>query len=450
MKYRYALLAILMSALMIAPAFAFWHPPPPPEERPPCTYFGVLINGNYSTAVKPYVFQEPADSYCDDVTVEVFIANVTDLYGYYFELYWDPIYFSMKSYTVETTWPSQFVVMPDASYDMTTIPYKQAVSAVAPSTGVTGDFLLATFVFHIDNDVCYLQNPGVTGRFELWAEKASDSCSGTIKLCDDMDGWWIFKPVKPKITLTPADEVNSKVGDKFTLTVTVEDIVKLHDFDIIVTWHGHQFEAEPAVWTALLCTAKADVVINTDVFPAANSTQTITVNSPACDVRYGADPVGTVEVYVHLDAGYPLQNGTFWLFKITFTKCDPWFCGAQPEYTPKGDHDWVLSNATTTIVATGWLSVLCPALDYMYLGGTVTVSNAVFTFVPIPGDLDGSGHVDITDIMIEAGYYGYETVEAWPGLPPKYITFYYDLNNDHVIDIYDVVIVAKNFCRTAP
>jgi hypothetical protein len=257
--------------------------------------------------------------------------------------------------------------------------------------------------------------------------------------------------VQPKITLTPADEVNSKVGEKFTLTVTLENIVKMTDFDIAIDWHGHQFEDEPAVWTAILCTTKADVVVNEEVFPTANRSSTsIIVTSPLCNVRYAADPVGTVQVTIVMKPAYHLINGTFWLFKVTFTKCDPWFCGSQPEYTPKGDHDWTLENATTTITARGAISVKCPDPLWMYLCTDVLVENAKFTFVPIPGDLDGSGHVDITDIMIEAGYYGYETVEPWPGLPPKYITFYYDLNNDKVIDIYDVVIVAKNFCRTAP
>ncbi len=445
---KYALLAILMAMLLVTPAFAFWHPPPPPDERPPCTYFAALIEHEYTTSSDRYEFIEPEDSYCDTFIVEVGIFNVTDLYGYEFALSWNPTYFSLVSYTVEDTWPSQFVVLPDATYDMST-PYKQVVSAMAPSTGVSGDFLLATLEFHIDNDVCFLQG-NVTGKFNLFDVKASNSCSEPIQLCTEMDGYWKFVPVKPKVWIDPPVEVNSKVGEKFTMTVWIENIVKMTDFDITVTWHGYQFSDEPGVWTALLCTTAEDVVINEEVFPADHSTQTITVNSPACSTRYAADPVGTVRVRVVMDADQDLINGTFWLFSITFEKCDPWFCGAQPEYEPLTDHDWDCENATTDITLSGYISVKCPAPDYMWLYGSIDVENAMFTFDPIPGDLDGNGHVDVTDIMIIAGYYAYELVEAWPGLPPKYITFYYDLNNDHVIDIYDIVIVAKNFCRTEP
>jgi hypothetical protein len=56
--------------------------------------------------------------------------------------------------------------------------------------------------------------------------------------------------------------------------------------------------------------------------------------------------------------------------------------------------------------------------------------------------------------MIEASYYGLPvdclTASMPPGSPPNAFTNYYDLNHDGVIDIYDIVVVAKNFCRTTP
>lgn len=442
---KYALLAILMSMLLVAPAFAFWHPPPPDQEIPPCPFFGVLINGEWSSAGDRYEFVEPFDSYCDEVTVDVFIYNVTDLYGYEFELTWNSVYFSLISWTVHETWPSQFVVMPDATYDGSK-PYKQVVAAMAPSIGVDGDFLLATLVFHIDNDVCWAQAPFITGKFDLKNLKASNSCSGIICLCDEMDGYWKFIPVQPHIWIDPEDEVNSKVGDKFTATVWLENITKMHDFNIVIWWWGFHVLPEDFYTSLLYTDVTTDVVINEEVFPAENSTVVINNQTYPCG-RYTFLPVSYVQVIVTMDPGYPLINGTMWLFSVTFTKCDPWFCGAQPGYEiDLRTHEMKCQNASTELYLTGCLSVLCPDPAILDLYTDVLVDNGMYTFAPIPGDLDGNGHVDVEDIMIEVGYYGKGNSEA----PWSWIGYYYDLNKDGYIDVYDVVIVAKNFCRTVP
>jgi hypothetical protein len=250
--------------------------------------------------------------------------------------------------------------------------------------------------------------------------------------------------------MDPAEEINSKVGDQFTLTVWVENIVKMKDLYLCIKWNGKYHPEEGGFYTTILKTKTADVVINEEVFPTdERQTSSLVVTSPDCG-RYAtaAETEGSVALYIVMKCTYPLINGTFWIMKITFTKCDPWYCGAQPDYTPKGDHDWVLENATTPIYfCDGYFSVACPDYPtYMMIGTDVLKEEAVFTFLPIPGDLDGSGHVDLTDIMVEVGFYGL----TWPPYDPPYYDYYYDLNKDGVIDIYDVVIVAKNFCRTEP
>jgi hypothetical protein len=63
----------------------------------------------------------------------------------------------------------------------------------------------------------------------------------------------------------------------------------------------------------------------------------------------------------------------------------------------------------------------------------------LYTFVPIPGDLNRDGVVDIVDVMIIASMYG---------LYEPYYNFDSSLSN--VIDIFDIVIVCKNFGRTTP
>jgi len=64
------------------------------------------------------------------------------------------------------------------------------------------------------------------------------------------------------------------------------------------------------------------------------------------------------------------------------------------------------------------------------------ISN-LFTFQPIPGDLNHDGVVDITDVIIIALQYG--KPNPW-----------YDFKVDQIVDIYDIVVVTKNFGRTTP
>jgi hypothetical protein len=91
----------------------------------------------------------------------------------------------------------------------------------------------------------------------------------------------------------------------------------------------------------------------------------------------------------------------------------------------------------------------------MYIGtACVSITDMLYVFAPIPGDLNGDGKVDTVDLMIEAAYYGRipncdPANIPYSGLPNGY-TAYYNLNNDGAIDIYDIVIVAKNFSRTTP
>lgn len=61
-----------------------------------------------------------------------------------------------------------------------------------------------------------------------------------------------------------------------------------------------------------------------------------------------------------------------------------------------------------------------------------------FELRPVLGDLNLDGHIDIEDLSAIAKAYG-DTID---------LTF--DINHDDIVDIYDVVIVAKNFCRTEP
>jgi len=93
-------------------------------------------------------------------------------------------------------------------------------------------------------------------------------------------------------------------------------------------------------------------------------------------------------------------------------------------------------------------------------------NEAKFTFMPVPGDLTGDGLVSVKDLTAIAAKYcqnytmtmcddnwadaettamGYKTrAERWRAL------YYFDFNEDRHIDIFDIIVVSKNWERSCP
>lgn len=137
---------------------------------------------------------------------------------------------------------------------------------------------------------------------------------------------------------------------------------------------------------------------------------------------------------------------------MNFTVDDPWDGGRQPAYVRDGCQ-WIPSNATTQVTMWWGYSILqYPNFHYVYFGkfygntegkeGYARHNSLNFTFMPIPGDLNGNGVVDTSDLLILSGLYGADIME--------YPNSYYDLNGDGLIDICDIIIVSKNYGRTVP
>jgi hypothetical protein len=90
-----------------------------------------------------------------------------------------------------------------------------------------------------------------------------------------------------------------------------------------------------------------------------------------------------------------------------------------------------------------------PPYSPMEVVAKASYNEAKFTFMPVSGDLTGDGKVDISDLLIIAGKYGYEysihdTFDKW------YKGYYYDFTKDGVIDIFDIIVVTKNFGAECP
>jgi hypothetical protein len=60
----------------------------------------------------------------------------------------------------------------------------------------------------------------------------------------------------------------------------------------------------------------------------------------------------------------------------------------------------------------------------------------------IRGDVDCNGEVNVLDLRTVAAYYDQDSTDSeWPNISK------YDVTNDNIIDIFDLVAVATNFAR---
>jgi hypothetical protein len=71
--------------------------------------------------------------------------------------------------------------------------------------------------------------------------------------------------------------------------------------------------------------------------------------------------------------------------------------------------------------------------------------DVTYTFSPIRGDVDNDGTVNVFDLRAVATFYNVRE-----GDPNWVNAATYDLNDDKVIDIFDLVIIATNHGFTYP
>jgi hypothetical protein len=141
-----------------------------------------------------------------------------------------------------------------------------------------------------------------------------------------------------------------------------------------------------------------------------------------------------------MTGGLPGQQPPFpalsqWLIDWPFVN----YTAGQNFYCPDGNPLHFFSSALLYRTKTP----VCSVASY---------KEAKFIFMPVPGDLTGDGKVDITDLTIIAGKYGLTYLANGAGLTWDEFRkrYYYDFNKDLVIDIFDIIVVSKNFGAECP
>lgn len=124
--------------------------------------------------------------------------------------------------------------------------------------------------------------------------------------------------------------------------------------------------------------------------------------------------------------GSPLANGNGTLFIVEFkVKCAVFWNNPS------------LGGMIAFDKTTSYLSVCCPFPMIQHFNPDILTYDAAYSYVPLPGDLNFDGIVDLSDLKLLAMTY-------WPGwpVPPGWP---YDVNLDGTVNILDLVLVAMHY-----
>lgn len=431
--------------------------------------FAMQINGQWSNAANPVVLT--GIQYCNTIEVDVWAMGAVDLYAYDFRMGWNTAYLSLVNVTLIHNPPfaTDFVlpvtgVKPGGFYE-------QAVTATAPTPGFTGDAMLTKMFFHIQNDAEW--NEPITLIFTMGPSAASDSSTTAIEH-SQQEAFLKLTPVQPSIDLDLGAITHESVnGTVFTVQVTLHNIVRMKSFHLYLSWDNTQLSTDaqnvfiksflpPPYEIATIVFGhgvgtwdfvKLDVQIPCEK-PSINGTgELFGVRFMAIEPTTWAAP--SIPGYAFADPVPPQTHGTWYPIP-----CWNYINLGGTIDKKEVDGSIVLQNLGTDIKVIGPnINPLNPP-TYKISGTGATVTNVAcgdgvggyiagyYEFRAIPGDLNLDGHTDVVDLAAIAAVFGRNHLD---GLTPLWgaITGF-DLDGSGYIDLADIVIVAKNICAVTP
>ncbi|MCJ7768143.1 hypothetical protein MUP79_07110, partial [Candidatus Bathyarchaeota archaeon] len=338
----------------------------------------------------PSVQKGPSDTYAPFQT-SVMVSNITDLKGLDFELTWDNDLMALTNVDFNTTldniWGNGNWYL---AYNVTGAGYYE-LAAVTTSTGFTCTpaTQLATLTFIAKAAV------GQTSIHFAFV-KLSDSQARSIQ-ADVTDGsYTVTGPqYQPVLQMTQSSITCRKYGEYFTVEVNVTNAITVSGFAFTMYYSPAVVKYMSVSWGEL----GSGTITNVD------------------------QSNGILEGNV---AGTAI-SGNRWLLNITFqdTAMMIWKDGQLNKLEGKIWFHYAklsFSGVQDLIREEGGLN-------------QISVNDVGFTFMPIQGDINNDGTVDIFDLRTVAAYYDQQNST-------------YNLTNGDIIDIYDLVVIAANFDYT--
>jgi len=394
--------------------FNWWGDPFGPTASPPAgdkisgyvDYAPWLIEQYPPAVLVPKLYVDPetkevwTPAECTEFNVTIVIERVTDLYGFEFKLTWNSSLLNLVKIhvKVDQIWTNYFIAHNETWHgpDCTDW-YWLAASATAPmKTGFDGTAILVELTFHIEYDPCYPDACSTPIHFV--DVKLSDSYADPIPIWVQ-DGLYQIRSSKPKLEIKPASTTINKYQD-FPVEIWLRNATKVYSYAFEVCYN-----------TTILDVA--NVVIHQEFLPGPYLIKSLQIN----------EIDGSVHVELQEADNAPPANGDGLLVTITFrvTEVAIW---------KKGQNNTLHS----LIEFKSWkLDVKCPEPRILE-GDLVGIENAEYWFIPVPGDVNSDGVVNVVDLRMVA--------MKWGSTAPEILKLV-DLNCDSNVDIYDLVLVAK-------
>jgi hypothetical protein len=358
-------------------------------------------------SVNPSVVEKHPADIGSTFEVNVTVQNVTDLFGFDFNLTWDNSLITLTGVNYEssldTIWgPSNWIMIKNE-----TGPGWYKLVALSTASGFSDPEArpLAKLTFHVER--CRNWEEETAIRFAVM--KLSNSDSNPI-LASVVNGVYRMAAERPTIQLKPNITICRKYDERFSLSINIISALDVKDFTFEINCN-----------TTLL-----DYVDGSDTWSGLGA-GTITFN----------ETLGTLHGNVTFST--PI-NGDHWLLNVTLV--DSYHRIWRNESLVPG---W--KNDQTDRMRFNWanLSYLTHA-DLRYEEGRINqinVTELVYAFSPIQGDVDNNGTVDIFDLRTVAAYYLVDSSK-----PEWTEASEYDLNGDDVIDLLDLLVTDANFGYT--
>jgi len=363
--------------------------------------------------------------------------------------------------------------------------YVQIWTFLNPVTeGVNGTVKLAELVFHIIQDPSW--DDVFYSIFYIVFAEASTSCGEKITPSRE-HGVCKLHSLEPVVMKELSSNVTSVVGDTITVDINIYNATKLKSFEFILNypdWLKLDLQQDPITIGDFLPPPYEEIVIvvgPSDNFPWVCPTQ--------------------VWIKIIRDCNKPAVSGDGTLVSFTFDVLNPFLPDKLgPDYTYSAEkHLWLPENITDEICfkdegvwldgkacyqekwhydpqQQNWFAGLappfgppCEEVDWYYWAD---VADVTIMFMPIPADGNLDGHVGLLDMVLGTPLYGIVKIGASYydrtdlGTPLDIAALAADMGisvaewealfelvdivEDDMIDLFDLVQMAKNWCRTEP
>ncbi|RLI43914.1 hypothetical protein DRO69_08580 [Candidatus Bathyarchaeota archaeon] len=359
--------------------------------------------GKSAFFMTPQTVIEDVPAECTTFDVNVTAANLVDVYAFDFKVSWDPSLIELVGVDVKVDeiWTSYFIAKSEWN---NTEGWYWLVATSLDDYGFNGTATVVTLTFHVIYDPCYLTIDYYRDTpLTLTVNKLADHNANPLYPWNVHGSYYRINAIQPVLKITPDTITVSKKDATFTVSIEIENAIKLHDWHTIIVYPKAYIQA-------------IDVAIDTTFLQGPYTTFSWTINHS----------LGYVYIDVVQADGAPLANGNGTLATITFQVIKSIF--------------WTTSNPTLTGpirfgVGPTYISVKCPNYQDIY-PPVLGIVNAQYVYDPIPGDLNMDGVVNVLDLQLVAADYGSHTT--------------YDLNGDSKVDLIDLVLVAINYGREEP